>query len=227
MKKRPYAPAAAPALALALALALGAASCSGDDAKDGTVAVTGVEVFPKDLSLVAGYTAGLTAADLAATVRPPDATDGAVAWESSDTGVVEVVGAGGLDAAVTAVGPGEAVITVRTNDGGKFDTCGVSVAPYVAVTGVTLDKTKMDLWMFTGAPTPMSDTLVATVEPPDATDKAVTWASSAPGVAAVVGMGGPNATVTAVTPSNIAIITVRTNDGRRTATCTVFVGPVE
>lgn len=60
--------------------------------------------------------------------------------------------------------------------------------------------------------------LTATVEPSDATNKKVTWSSSAPGVATV----DANGNVTAM-DAGAAVITVTTEDGNKTATCTVTV----
>ena len=60
--------------------------------------------------------------------------------------------------------------------------------------------------------------LTATVEPSDATNKKVTWSSSAPGVATVDARGN----VTAVAEGT-ATITATTDDGGKTATCTVTV----
>jgi len=66
-----------------------------------------------------------------------------------------------------------------------------------------------------------ADTLTATIEPADATNKAVTWASSAPSIASVSG-SGMNATVTALA-GGTATITATTADGGRTAACAVVV----
>ena len=82
----------------------------------------------------------------------------------------------------------------------------------VPVTGVTLDKTTLEL--FTGG----SETLTATVQPEDATNKNVTWSSSDGAVATV----DANGNVTAVAPGTAAI-TVTTDDGNKTAVCTVTV----
>ena len=81
----------------------------------------------------------------------------------------------------------------------------------VAVTGVTLDKSSHTM--------KVGDTvaLTATVAPAEATDKTVTWESSAPAVATVSG-----GTVTAVAAGD-ATITVKTTDGEKTATCAVTV----
>lgn len=75
----------------------------------------------------------------------------------------------------------------------------------VAVTGVTLNAASGELT--NGGQT----TLTATVKPADASDKTVTWASSAPTVASVV-----NGVVTALAPGS-AKITVKTADGGFTA----------
>ena len=80
------------------------------------------------------------------------------------------------------------------------------------VTGVTLNTETLEL--FTGG----SATLTATVEPSDAANQNVTWASSDPSVATVDAAGK----VTAVAPGT-ATITVTTADGNHTATCTVTV----
>ena len=81
----------------------------------------------------------------------------------------------------------------------------------VPVTGVTLDKTSLTL-QETG-----SDTLTATVEPADATNKNVTWQSDNANVATV-----QNGTVNAVGAGK-ATITVTTADGGKIATCEVTV----
>lgn len=81
----------------------------------------------------------------------------------------------------------------------------------VPVTGVKLDKTELPLVVGGNA------TLIATVEPADATNKSVTWESSNPDVATVT-----DGTVKAVGEGE-ATITVQTVDGGFTATCTVTV----
>ena len=82
----------------------------------------------------------------------------------------------------------------------------------VSVTGVTLNKTSLTLNK--GA----SETLTATVSPSNATNKSVTWSSSNTSVATV----DSNGKVTAVSAGSTAV-TVKTNDGGKTATCAVTV----
>ena len=82
-----------------------------------TVSVTGVTLDPTELSLYTGESKTLTA-----TVEPADATNQDVTWSSSDDAIATV-----KDGTVTAVGAGEATITVTTADGGKQATCKVKV----------------------------------------------------------------------------------------------------
>ena len=84
------------------------------------VAVTGVSLNKSELSLKVG---GGTQT-LVATVTPADATDPSVSWESSNTGVATVTSGG----VVTPVAAGNALILVKTTDGGKFAVCAVKVA---------------------------------------------------------------------------------------------------
>ena len=82
----------------------------------------------------------------------------------------------------------------------------------VYVTGVKLNKTSVN-------PT-VGDTvqLTATVSPSDATNKTVYWSSSNPSVATVDGAGKVTAK-----GAGTAKITVKTDDGSKTATCTITV----
>lgn len=85
-----------------------------------------------------------------------------------------------------------------------------NVAP-VHATGVTLDKTSASVKQG------KTITLTATVEPADAVNKNVTWSSNNASVATV-----SNGVVTGVATGN-AKITVTTEDGSHTASCTVTV----
>ena len=82
----------------------------------------------------------------------------------------------------------------------------------VAVTGVTLNKATLTL--VEGS----SEALTATVSPDNASNKSVSWKSSASDIATVDGSGK----VTAVKAGS-ATITVTTADGGKTATCSVTV----
>ena len=85
----------------------------------------------------------------------------------------------------------------------------------VAVTGVTLNKNAATIEVG------KKETLVATVAPENATNKNVTWESSAPEVATVA-----NGEVTAKA-AGTAEITVTTTDGGKTAKCVVTVNQAQ
>jgi C1A family cysteine protease len=84
------------------------------------VPVTGVALSPASATLSVGQTASLTA-----TVNPSNASDATVTWLSSNPSVATVTPAtaaagdisASANATVTAVAAGDAIITVRTNDG--------------------------------------------------------------------------------------------------------------
>ncbi|MEE1096428.1 MAG: Ig-like domain-containing protein [Paludibacteraceae bacterium] len=171
----------------------------------GPVAVTGVTLDKTTLSIEAGQTA-----QLAASIQPANADNQAVTWSTSDAAIASVDANG----KVTANAKGTATITVTTADGGKTATCTITVtepAAPVAVTGVTLNKNNTTIY------TGRAETLTATIQPADATNKAVTWTSDNTGVATV-----NNGVVTGVSVGS-ATITAKTADGGFTATCTVTV----
>jgi len=163
------------------------------------VPAASVTLSQTELPLVKGATATLTA-----TVVPSDATNQKVRWSSNNTSVATVE-----NGTVTAVSGGNATITVTTEDGNHTATCEVTVA--VSATGVTLSQTELPLAKGATA------TLTATVAPSDATNKKVTWSSNNTSIATV-----ENGIVTAVSGGN-ATITVTTEDGNHTATCSVAV----
>lgn len=144
---------------------------------------------------------------LVATVTPNNATDKGVKWSSSNSSVASVDASG----RVTARSAGTATITVTTNDGNYTATCTVIVSS-VGATGVSLNKSSLNLYVGDG------DTLVATVTPNNATNKGVKWSSSNTNVATVDDSGR-------VTAQGVgtAVITVTTDDGNHTASCTVTV----
>jgi hypothetical protein len=82
----------------------------------------------------------------------------------------------------------------------------------VDVTGVSLNKNTLNLNEDT------AETLIATVQPSNATFKAITWSSNAPGIASVDNHGKVTAT-----GNGTATITATSADGNYNATCTVNV----
>ena len=172
------------------------------------VAVTGVSLSQTELTLEKG-----AKATLVATVVPADATNKNVSWRSDNAGIVTVE-----NGVVTAVAEGQTYIRVVTEDGNFTTECKVNVVknggsnPSVAVTGVKLAQNKLTLKKDD------SFTLVATVEPNNASNKAVTWSSANAAVATVSDAGLVEAKTVGT-----ATITVTTQDGGFTATCEVTV----
>ncbi|MBO4843453.1 MAG: Ig domain-containing protein [Bacteroidales bacterium] len=88
----------------------------------------------------------------------------------------------------------------------------VYATPIVSVNSVSLNKSSMS--MIVGD----TQTLTATIAPSNATDKSVTWSSSNTSIATVSSIG-----VVTAKAAGAATITVRTNDGGKTAICAVTV----
>ena len=113
-----------------------------------TVPVTGVSLDKGTISLFTGESETLTAL-----VVPVTATDKSVTWESSDDTIATVE-----DGTVTAVGAGNATITVTTQDGGKTDTCTVTVTDKTYT--ISADTTALNFGSaYTGYAQPASKTV--------------------------------------------------------------------
>lgn len=168
-----------------------------------TVAVTGVSLNKSSLSLVEGGSASLVA-----TVTPDNATNKAVSWKSSDSGVATVDGSG----TVTAIKAGSATITVTTSDGSKTSTCEVKVAAKI-IEVTSLKITPEFAAIYEGETVELS----VTVSPEDASDKSVTWVSNSPTIATVDSKG-------VVTGVSDGIVTIEVKAGNGiTATCSIHV----
>lgn len=171
------------------------------------ISVTGVTITPKTLSLVEGGQGKLNH-----TVAPENATTKGVTYTSATPAVATVNNTGD----VTAVKPGTAVITVKTNDGNKTDTATVTVtAKPKPVTGITIAPKTASVDV--GAKVKLTHTIA----PADADVKTVTFKTDKPTIATVTGSGE----VTGVTEGT-AIITVTTTDGSKTDTSTITVNAV-
>ena len=169
------------------------------------VVVTGVSLSQTELTLEKG-----AKATLVATVVPADAPNKNFSWKSDNEAIAKVE-----NGVVTALSKGETMIRVTTEEGNKTDECKVIVkeeSDPVAVTGVKLSFTTLTQKIGT------SFTLVATIEPANATNKTVTWSSSNSTVASVTNMG-----VVQAKAAGTADITVTTADGGYTATCSFTV----
>ena len=169
------------------------------------VAVESVSLFEKELSLTVGDSFSLSYE-----ITPSNASIKDVTWESSVSSVATVSSTGQIN----AIAEGTSLITVTTNDGSKKATCTVTVKP-VSVSSVSLDKESLTLTIGE------SSSLNATVLPENAANKNVSWSSSETDVANV----DSNGKVTALGVGK-AIITVTTEDGGKTAVCSVTVNPI-
>lgn len=173
-----------------------AATAIYHEASHGNVAQR-ITVDPSSWTMEAGDKKTLTA-----TVWPSSTGSGTLSWTSSNSSVATVDSNG----KVTAVGVGTANITASYG-GSVSATCAVTVV------GISLNKTSTTLYIQNG--TYGSEVLTANVFP----SSALTWTSSNPAVATVSDTG----LVTAVAKGTTTI-TVTTEDGGYTATCTVKVG---
>ena len=170
--------------------------------KKSEIEATGVKLNKTSLNLEVNNGEKLTVA-----VQPTNTTNQAVTWSSSNTSVATVNGEG----LVTAKKEGTATITVKTVNG-KTATCKVTVKnSVVEATGVKLNKTTLNLEENNG------ERLIATVQPTNTTNQAITWSSSNTIVAAVNAEGFVTAK-----KEGTATITAETTNGKK-ATCKVTV----
>lgn len=193
-----------PGTATVSATAEGKSGTCAVTVKAKAIGVTEVTLDRTELTLTEGETETLTA-----TVKPDNADNKKVTWSSDKTEIATVDGAG----KVTAVKPGEAVVTVTTEDGGKTATCKVTVkAKVVPVTGVDVKP-----WVMTLSVRGTSK-LSYTIRPADATNQNVKWESESPSVATVDSEGNVKGVA-----AGTAKICVTTEDGGFKSYCTVTV----
>ena len=169
------------------------------------VDVTGVSLNYESYKLEKGDTV-----QLVATVYPLNAGNKEVKWSVSRGSTYVGVDANGL---VTAKKVGTGTIRVTTSESGFSKTCSITVVEkIIPVTGVELESIAT---VKEGATT----TLIATILPSDASNKAVTWTSSNEAAATVDSKG----VVTGVKEGLKTSITVTTADGNKSASCEVTV----
>ena len=167
------------------------------------IAVSSVTLSTSSISLKVGETYTLTA-----TISPDNADNKKVIWSSDNASVASVDNSG----VVTAVAPGETSVIAKSDDGGKQASCKITVTSReTKVTGVSLNQTSMEIAVGDEC------VLTATVTPEDATNRNVSWMSSDDAIASVA-----NGKVKALTVGK-AKITVETEDGGKTAECSVNV----
>ncbi len=176
--------------------------------KPRNVAVTGVTVSPDSASLQVGKTATFTA-----NVKPTNATNKDITWYVSNSSILSIISSSDTQAVVKALAPGTATIKAKTSDGSYIASSTITVtSPTVAVTGVTVSPSE--------ATVAINGTLQLTpnVKPSTATNRTVTWSSSDSNIATVSSSG-----LVTGKAAGTATITVKTNDGNKTATSTITV----
>jgi len=183
-------------------------AASGSVSGTTTIAVTAVPVLTS--IVVGGGTSVVAGATLQLSASPKDQNGNAiaatVAWSSGATGVATVTSSG----LVAGVAPGTAVITASS--GGVNGTAIITVTPTppvlttITISGGTTVVARSDLQL-TGLPKDQNGNAIAA---------ALTWSSSATGIATVSGSGR----VTGVTVGT-AVITVASGGVSATSTITV------
>ena len=163
------------------------------------VDVTSITLSETNVSMEKGASKTITAI-----IHPDDATDKELTWSTSNPNVATVE-----NGTIKAINGGEAVITVKANDGKVKATCNVSVT--VPVQSITISKEQLSLVVG------QKYTLSATVLPKDATSKDIKWTSSNSDIVSV-----DNGQITAKSPGT-AEITATSKDGNHTSSCKVTV----
>ena len=180
------------------------------------VSVKSVELNKHELSGVKGGSEKLIA-----TVSPSTAKNKDVTWtveNANPAGCVSVDSEGN----VSFVEVGTATVKVTTVDGGKTDTCAVTVtSSKVDVTGIKLDKESITATVGDAA-----QTITATVEPADATVNTVTWTveDANPTGCVTIAADGLKVTVTFVAAGSAKVVaTSDDSDVTVSKACTVTV----
>lgn len=164
------------------------------------VDVTSITLDRTSVSMEVGQTTMLVA-----TVYPSDATDKTVKWTSSDSSVASVNEYG----MITALSEGSTVISASA--GKESAKCLVTVTKkIIPVSSVTLDRNSVTLEIG------QSTTLVAYVQPDDATDKTVSWTNSDETVISL----DANGRVTALKEGTATVAAIA---GDKSASCAVTV----
>lgn len=189
-----------PAMIMGLALLV---SCHKhkDDPK---VPVTGVKLNKQNISLVVGKQEVLLP-----NVLPANATNKKVIWKTKNAGIATV----DVTGKVTGVAAGKTAIIVTTANNAKTDSCTVTVvAATVPVQSIALTPATATVAVNKTAQ------ITAGITPTNATNKKVAWKSSDDKIATVDATGKVTGKA-----KGAATITATTEDGGKTATCSVTV----
>ena len=134
--------------------------------------------------------------DMKAKLSPAEPTNSNVSWNSSNPDVAQV----DQNGRITAISPGQADITVTTEDGAHTDVCAVTVIEAVKVTQITLPQ---------GIKMNVDDikTLVSTVYPENATTKTLSWSVDKPELANI----NQNGSITAIGHGTVTVTATATD----------------
>ena len=180
--------------------------------KQEVVKVSGIKFGKSEMTLK--YGSSIT---LKPIFTPSNATNKKVKYTSSDTSVLKVDANGKVTASANK--DATATITATTEDGAKTAQVRITVKQVetkIKVSGVKITSSNNTLFLNKKSNNTL--TLTAEVSPSNAANKNVTWSSSNQAVATVDSRG-------IVTPKSLGEtkITVKTNDGGKTATYMVYV----
>lgn len=174
-------------------------ACSDNDSDD--VAVVSISLNREELTLGIGEKK-----QLIAVVNPTNATNKDVNWDSENAAIATV----GEDGLVTAISEGETKIYVRS--GNIVNYCKLIVTGHVVpVERLVLNETSLTLEK------DEAFTLIATVEPNNASNQQVTWESSDPSAVSVDTKGN----IVALKAG--ASANIKAEAGGKSAICTVTV----
>jgi uncharacterized protein YjdB len=165
--------------------------------------VTGFDINQDSIEIPIGDEYKLTYAFI-----PVNALNKEVIWESNAEAIAKVDDTG----KVTAVGAGVALITGKTVDANKIDTCVVTVYPITATNIKIIPSSSISMWV--------NDTIKfkAQIKPDNTSDKTPNWVSLDPAIATISSEGDLKAI-----SLGLARIVVSTTDGSLHDTCMVNV----
>ena len=164
--------------------------------------VSSIDISPNDKEMEVGETVILKA-----NISPYNAFDRRISWTSSDEHIAIVDGQG----KVTAISPGEVVISAIAKDGGITGECNLKVLQHA--TGISLNPSELE---FTEIGTTIQ--LKAEVIPEESCNKDVEWATSNMAVCHVSQSGLVTATGYGTT-----VVFATAVDGGYSASCVVHV----
>ncbi len=166
-------------------------------------------IYPTSISLPSTLELGIDeTSTLCVDFTPSNANQKSVEWNSDKPNIATV-----NNGLVTAVALGTANIsaTAKDKDGNQLTANCIVTVKNISVTGVSLNKSSITISLNN------SETLTATISPSNASNKNVTWTSNDTSIATV-----NNGVVTGIGLGNTTI-TVTTEDGNKTASCSVEV----